>query len=75
MRFVVASLVGLLAASCGPVGHDPDPGGLTASEARALDDAAEMLQERRLPSGAQGNAQDGITETPVVGPMEAKPDA
>ncbi len=42
----------LILAACGPAGNDPGPGGVTVDEARALDDAAAMLEERRLPEGA-----------------------
>lgn len=34
-------------ASCGPAENDPGPGGVTVGEARALDEAAEMLDERQ----------------------------
>lgn len=46
-------LVGLLAlSSCGKSASDPGPGGVTAGEARALDQAATMLDERRPPADA-----------------------
>lgn len=38
--------------ACGPEGNDPGPGGVTVDEARALDEAAEMLEQRRLPAEA-----------------------
>ncbi len=47
----------LLLAACGPAGNDPGPGGVTVDEARALDDAAAMLDERRLP-------EEALRETP-----------
>lgn len=37
-------------AACGKGDHDPGPGGVTVGEARALDEAAEMLEQRRLPT-------------------------
>ncbi len=40
-------LTGLVA--CGPAQNDPGPGGVTVGEAKALDEAAEMLDERNLP--------------------------
>jgi hypothetical protein len=46
----------LLVAACGPAGNDPGPGGVTVDEARALDEAAAMLDERRLPDEALGDA-------------------
>lgn len=42
----------LFLASCGPNDTDPGPGGVTVGEARALDEAAEMLDEQRLPEEA-----------------------
>jgi len=32
--------------SCGPAENDPGPGGVTVGEAKALDEAASMLDER-----------------------------
>ena len=54
----------LLAAlgACG--GSDSGPGGVTANEARALDEAAEMLEQRRLP--------DAVLRAPAP-PAEAAP--
>lgn len=46
------SSVLLLLAACGPAGNDPGAGGVTVDEAKALDRAAEMLEERRLPDEA-----------------------
>ena len=46
-------LIALLALpACGPSDTDPGPGGVTVGEARALDEAAEMLEQRRLPPEA-----------------------
>ena len=39
-------------AGCGPNDNDPGPGGVTVGEARALDEAAEMLDEQHLPADA-----------------------
>ncbi|GAA0487413.1 hypothetical protein GCM10009096_32870 [Parasphingorhabdus litoris] len=42
--------LGLLSlAACGPAQNDPGPGGVTVGEAKALDEAAEMLDERNAP--------------------------
>jgi hypothetical protein len=38
----------LALAGCGN-DNDPGPGGVTVGEARALDEAAEMLEQQRLP--------------------------
>ena len=37
-------------AGCGPADTDPGPGGVTVGEARALDEAAEMIDQRRTPA-------------------------
>jgi hypothetical protein len=41
----------LLLSACGQSDSDPGPGGVTVGEARALDEAAEMIEQRRLPPG------------------------
>lgn len=51
MRMLALLPLALIAA-CGPSDSDPGPGGVTVGEARALDDAAEMLEHQRLPPGA-----------------------
>ena len=38
--------------SCGQGENSPGPGGVTSGEARALDEAAEMIEQRRLPDAA-----------------------
>jgi hypothetical protein len=56
----------LLAAGCGPNDTDPGPGGVTVGEARALDEAAEMLDEQRLPAEALPPERDtGEGEAPA----------
>ena len=42
----------LLLAACGKADNDPGPGGVTVGEAKALDEAAEMIEARRLPPEA-----------------------
>ena len=50
---LLAGAAGALAlAGCGAGDNDPGPGGVTVGEARALDDAAEMLERQRLPAAA-----------------------
>lgn len=46
-------LLGTLAllAACGERDTAPGPGGVTVGEAKALDEAAEMIEARRLPDG------------------------
>jgi hypothetical protein len=43
---VVAAATLALAAGCSRTDNEPGPGGVTVSEAKALDDAAEMLESR-----------------------------
>lgn len=54
---VAAIAAVLLVAGCGASDTDPGPGGVTVGEARALDEAAEMLEERRLPAEALRSGQ------------------
>lgn len=48
--------------ACGAADNDPGPGGVTVGEARALDEAAEMLDARRLPPEAIITEQDAALE-------------
>ncbi|MEM1053772.1 MAG: hypothetical protein AAGI28_16945 [Pseudomonadota bacterium] len=52
LRLVGLCLPGLLITACGGSGGADGPGSVTVDEAKALDEAAEMLDERRLPKGA-----------------------
>ncbi|MGN6500321.1 MAG: hypothetical protein ACTHKM_09250 [Tsuneonella sp.] len=60
----LAPLALVLLAACGPSDSDPGPGGVTVGEAKALDEAAAMIDQRRLPPEA--------TATPS-GPAAASP--
>ncbi len=51
-------------AGCGPADNEPGPGGVTVGEARALDEAAEMLEEQRF------DPEELATEAP---PSETEP--
>lgn len=57
-----ALLAVLLLAGCGQNDNDPGPGGVTVGEARALDEAAEMLEQQRLPEGALGSGDEPAGE-------------
>ena len=50
----------ILAAGCSRTDNEPGPGGVTVSEAKALDDAAEMLESRdaAVPAGDEAVAKD-----------------
>lgn len=56
MRKSIVLPMCLLAAACGGDGSDPGPGPVTQGEARALDDAARLLDERGVATVA---APDG----------------
>lgn len=56
--FSVMILAGLVA--CGPAQNDSGPGGVTVGEAKALDEAAKMLDER--------NARPELVEPELVEP-------
>jgi hypothetical protein len=62
----VLSAACLLLAACGPGENDPGPGGVTVGEAKALDDAAAMLDAQRSPA-------DGAAKVPA--PLPPAPDA
>lgn len=47
-----------LVAGCSRTDNEPGPGGVTVSEARALDDAAEMLESR---DGTATNAESAAS--------------
>jgi hypothetical protein len=52
MRRMCLPLCLLALAGCGSSDSDPGPGGVTMGEARALDEAAAMLDQRRPPAEA-----------------------
>jgi len=58
--FIILPL--LLLSSCGPAQNDPGPGGVTVGEAKALDGAAEMLDERNTPPESLPQREQGKPE-------------
>lgn len=52
MKRLPALLLPAALVACGQGENAPGPGGVTAGEARALDEAAEMIEQRRLPAAA-----------------------
>lgn len=52
----LAALGLLLIAGCSRTDNEPGPGGVTVSEAKALDDAAQMLESR------DGTAEDKVAK-------------
>lgn len=61
MRLVLALASIALLAGCGKGDNAPAPGGVTAGEARALDDAARMLDDRQLPAEALATGPSATT--------------
>ncbi|MFN3819507.1 hypothetical protein [Blastomonas sp.] len=61
LKILAVSVSALAAVSCGAADNDPGPGGVTVGEARALDDAAEMLDERNADPAA-ATADRGAAE-------------
>ncbi len=55
MRSIPLLILALLLAACGD--DTREAGGVTKSEADALDDAAEMVEQQRLPADAVAPAQ------------------
>lgn len=46
--------------ACAKADNEPGPGGVTMGEARALDDAAQMLDARRPPAELYAPARDAV---------------
>ncbi len=66
MRYPTLLAISLLLAACGKADNAPGPGGLTVGEAKALDEAAEMIEAQRVPPAA-------ITGTPAAVPVQPAP--
>lgn len=68
-------LAGLLAglAACSPAGNDPGPGGVTVDEVKALDEAAEMLEQRRLPDSSLPADGEADTSEGAAAPAPDQP--
>jgi len=62
-RFSIGAAA-LFLTACGPADNEPGPGGVTVGEARALDEAAEMIEAKRLPPEAEAE------ESPVAADVE-----
>lgn len=57
MRPLLAALPLFALAACGAGDNDPGPGGVTQSEARELNEAAEMLDEGSVSLAADNAAE------------------
>ena len=53
---LTAAAAVMLVAGCSRTDNEPGPGGVTVSEAKALDDAAEMLESRDSAPAADAEA-------------------
>lgn len=58
-------------AACGPSDNDPGPGGVTVGEARALDEAAAMIDERRTPAEVLAEEPAPAATEPAAAPAPA----
>jgi hypothetical protein len=70
MSRILALTSALALAGCGSGDNQPGPGGVTVGEARALDEAAEMIEQGRPPPEALRTAPPG--ETPSQPARAAK---
>ena len=67
MRTALILASSLVLAACGKSDNDPGPGGVTVGEARALDEAAEMIEARRLPPEALRPPATSSPQAPATG--------
>lgn len=59
---IAAAMALTLVAGCSRTDNEPGPGGVTVSEAKALDDAAAMLESRdNVPASDTGTADNKKT--------------
>lgn len=60
MKKILLIAIATATAACGQADNDPGPGGVTVGEARALDEAAEMIEAKRLPPEALDEKEQGV---------------
>lgn len=73
LAHVLAVALLVLVSACGPADTDPGPGGVTVGEAKALDEAAEMLEQRRLPADALPAPASSSSSGPSATPSSETP--
>ncbi|MDT9012427.1 hypothetical protein RQP55_03150 [Novosphingobium sp. APW14] len=61
---LLTTLAALALAGCGKADDDAGRGGVSASEAKALDEAAQMLEARRLPASPAPAASNQAAPAP-----------
>ena len=66
------ALLSLLLTGCGPGANEPGPGGVTVGEAKALDDAAAMLDARRSPADGAAAVPAPLPPTGTATPKAAQ---
>lgn len=69
-RHAIALALTATLIACGPGENDPGPGGVTAGEAKALDEAAEMIEQRRLPPEVLATPAEQSTDAATPAPKE-----
>ena len=67
MRATILAIALLSLSACGKGDNEPGPGGVTVGEAKALDEAAQMIEEDRLPPEAMPTISP--TTAPPASPM------
>ena len=67
-RLILA--LALVLTGCGPGENDPGPGGVTVGEAKALDEAAEMLDARRSPADGAAVVPAPLPPSPAATPAQ-----
>lgn len=55
---LLSAVAALALGACSRTDNEPGPGGVTVAEAKALDDAAEMLESRESVAPAAAEAKD-----------------
>lgn len=60
-KSLLAALAGVVfLCGCGPNDNDPGPGGVTVGEARALDEAAEMIEQQGAAARSAADTVDSL---------------
>ena len=63
---LAAILLPIALSACSAIDNDPGPGGVTVGEAKALDEAAEMLEKRgRSPADDNAEQAEGVRRAPA----------
>ena len=66
MRLIALIVAPLLLSACQKADNQPGPGGVTVGEAKALDEAAAMIEDQRL-------TKDALPSASVASPAASKP--